>query len=44
MIYKTTKEILDDGKIPCMLGGEHLVTLGAVEAVAEKYENLHIVH
>ena len=27
-----------------MLGGEHLVTLGAVEAVAEKYENLHIVH
>ena len=43
-IKATTKEILDDGKIPCMLGGEHLVTLGAVEAVAEKYENLHIVH
>ena len=43
-IKATTKEILDDGKIPCMLGGEHLVTLGAVEAVAGKYENLHIVH
>lgn len=43
-IKATTKEILDDGKIPCMLGGEHLVTLGAVEAFAEKYENLHIVH
>ena len=43
-IKSTTKEILDDGKIPCMLGGEHLVTLGAVEAVYDKYENLHIVH
>ena len=43
-IKATTKEILDDGKIPCMLGGEHLVTLGAVEAVADKYKNLHIVH
>ena len=43
-IKATTKEILDDGKIPCMLGGEHLVTLGAVEAVYDKYKNLHIVH
>lgn len=27
-----------------MIGGEHLVTLGAVRAVAEKYPDLHIVH
>ncbi len=27
-----------------LLGGEHLVTLGAVRAVAEKYPDLHIIH
>lgn len=43
-IKATAEQILNDGKMPCMIGGEHLVTLGAVEAVAEKYENLHIVH
>ena len=43
-IKATTAEILHDEKIPCMIGGEHLVTLGAVEAVAEKYDNLHIIH
>lgn len=43
-IEDRTKTILNDGKIPCMIGGEHLVTLGAVRAVSEKYENLHIVH
>lgn len=36
--------VLDDGKIPLMIGGEHLVTLGAVSAVSEKYDNLHIIH
>jgi agmatinase len=39
-----TKEILDNGKLPLMIGGEHLVTLGAVRAVAEKYSDLHIIH
>ena len=43
-IEERTREILSDGKIPCMIGGEHLVTLGAVRAVAEFYEDLHIVH
>lgn len=36
-------EILDDGKIPFLIGGEHLVTLGAVRAVLRKYPNLHII-
>lgn len=36
--------ILDDGKIPCMIGGEHLVTLGAVRAVAKRFTDLNIVH
>ena len=37
-------EILKDGKLPLLLGGEHLVTLGAVRAVAQKYPGLHIIH
>lgn len=37
-------QILSDGKIPLMVGGEHLVTLGAVRAAMKKYPNLHIIH
>ena len=36
--------ILEDGKFPLLLGGEHLVTLGAVRAVAKRYPELHIIH
>ncbi len=43
-IYDLTKKILSDGKLPLMIGGEHLVTLGAVRAAAEKYPELNIIH
>lgn len=43
-IEERTAQILSDGKIPCMIGGEHLVTLGAVRAVSQRYKDLHIVH
>lgn len=36
--------ILADGKLPFLIGGEHLVTLGAVRAAAERYPDLHILH
>ncbi len=36
--------ILQDGKFPLLLGGEHLVTLGAVRAVAKRHPGLHIIH
>ena len=39
-----TRKIIEDGKIPFMIGGEHLVTLGGVRAVAERYPDLHIIH
>lgn len=39
-----TQEILDNGKLPLMIGGEHLVTLGTVRAVAKKYPDLHVIH
>ena len=43
-IQARAEEILQAGKLPLLLGGEHLVTLGSVRAVAEKYPDLHIVH
>ena len=43
-IEEKTKEILSDGKLPFLVGGEHLVTLGAVRAAAERYPDLHIIH
>ena len=43
-IEEYTSQILSDGKVPFMIGGEHLVTLGAVRAVSKKYQDLHIIH
>ena len=43
-ITKRTEIILNDGKLPFMIGGEHLVTLGSVRAACEKYPDLHIIH
>jgi agmatinase len=36
--------IMDDGKTPVMIGGEHLVTLGAVRAAAARHEDLYVIH
>ena len=44
MIEARAAEILQGGKIPFLLGGEHLVTLGAVRAAAKAHKGLHILH
>jgi agmatinase len=44
IIEQYAADIISDGKIPVMLGGEHLVTLGAVSAVLKMYPDLHVVH
>ena len=44
MIEAKAASILADGKMPVLLGGEHLVTLGAVRAVAKRFSGLHIIH
>lgn len=43
-IENFSAKILGSGKLPCMIGGEHLVTLGAVRAAVKKYPDLHIIH
>lgn len=44
MIEEYADSVLADEKMPIMIGGEHLVTLGAVKAALKKYPELCIVH
>lgn len=44
MIEEKTDDILQDKKLPIMIGGEHLATLGAVRAAARRYPDLYMLH
>ena len=44
MIEKKAARILADGKRPFLLGGEHLVTLGAFRAVRKVYPDVVVIH
>ncbi len=44
MIEAMESQLLEDGKLPIMIGGEHLVTLGAIRSVVKKYPDVHIIH
>ena len=44
VIEERAETILKDDKLPFLIGGEHLVTLAAVRAVAGRYPGLHIIH
>lgn len=44
VIEERAETILKDDKLPFLIGGEHLVTLGSIRAVARKYPDLHIIH
>ena len=43
-LEERAKIIADAGKLPFLLGGEHLVTLAPVRVLAKKYPDLHIIH
>ena len=43
-IEEFTERILADEKLPLMIGGEHLVTLGAVRAAVKRFPDLHVLH
>lgn len=43
-IREITRRLLDVGKLVVTLGGEHLVSLGPVEAYAERYPDLSVMH
>ena len=44
IINSFTLKIVEDKKIPLMIGGEHLVTLPVVKAVYDEYKDLHMLH
>ena len=44
LIEERAAQILADGKRPFLLGGEHLVTLGAFRAVQKKYPAVVVIH
>lgn len=43
-VYDTTRELLDAGKMPVVLGGDHAVPFGAIRAYAETYPGMGILH
>ncbi len=44
LIEETATEILRADKIPFLIGGEHLVSLGAIRAAYKKHPNLKLIH
>lgn len=43
-IYELTQKLLKDGRIPAVLGGDHSVPFGAIQAVAEWHPGMGILH
>jgi agmatinase len=43
-VYRETKAILDQGKIAAIVGGDHSVPFGALQAIAEKVPSFGILH
>ena len=43
-VYKEFKKILDAGKMPVVVGGDHSTPFGAIKAYAEKYDNFGVLH
>ncbi len=43
-LEKITSEILDAGKFPLILGGEHSITAGSIRPFVKKYPDLAILH
>lgn len=43
-VYGQTRALLDAGKMPVILGGDHAVPFGAIRAYSETYPGLGILH
>lgn len=43
-IERFTGGIISDGKVPLMIGGEHLVSLGMARALIKRHPDLHVIH
>lgn len=43
-VYTTVKGLLDRGRLPGVIGGDHSVPFGAIRAVAERYPGVGVLH
>jgi agmatinase len=43
-VYERTAALLDAGKLPGILGGDHSAPMGAIRAVAERHPGLGVLH
>ncbi len=43
-VYRLTRDILDEGRIAGIVGGDHSVPFGAIQAYAERFPGLGILH
>jgi len=43
-VYEETSALIEAGKLPVILGGDHAVPFGSIRAYAEKYPGLGILH
>ena len=41
---KINKKIIDNSKFPLVFGGEHSITPGSIEPIANKYDNITLLH
>jgi agmatinase len=43
-VYAQTRALLEAGKLPAIVGGDHSVPFGAIRAVAEKHPGVGVLH
>ncbi len=43
-LERVVERLLRDGKVPCVIGGEHSVSLGPIRAAARRFPKLGVVH
>ncbi len=44
LVYDWSKDLLNKGKSPIVVGGDHSTPLGAIKAYAEKYPQMGVLH
>jgi agmatinase len=43
-VYQATQSVLQENKIPGLIGGDHSTPLGAIQAISEKYKDFGVLH
>lgn len=44
IVYQETKQLLKQGKMPVIIGGDHATPFGAIKAYAEEFKDMGILH